>query len=65
MESVDDETLITFVEGAVKAEFLKIGILEKVKKYLLEKYPAGSDLESLTITKGEIMKMVDIRFGTD
>ncbi|MDQ0227325.1 Imm6 family immunity protein [Metabacillus niabensis] len=59
VESVDDDTLITFVEGAVKSEFLKIGILEKVKKYLLEKYPAGSDLEDLTITKEEIMKMVD------
>ncbi|WP_338749077.1 Imm6 family immunity protein [Bacillus sp. FJAT-52991] len=59
IEVINDETLIILGENAVESEFFKLESIDKVKKYLFEKYPVDSDLKNKTIIKKDMMKMVD------
>lgn len=59
IEVINDEALIILGENSVKSKFFKFESIDKVKKYLLEKYSVGSDLQSNTIIKKDMMKMVD------
>ena len=59
IEVINDETLIILGENSVESKFFKFESIDKVKKYLLEKYSVGSDLQSNTIIKKDMMKMVD------
>lgn len=59
LDSVEDETLVTLVEGAQKSGFFNIESLNKVKEYLLENYLVSSNLGNKPIIKDYIMKMVD------
>ncbi|MDM5186296.1 Imm6 family immunity protein [Bacillus sp. DX4.1] len=59
IEGIDDETLIILVENSVESKFFKLESIDKVKKCLLENYSISSEIQSNTIIKKDIMKMVD------
>ncbi|SFJ92792.1 MULTISPECIES: Imm6 family immunity protein [unclassified Bacillus (in: firmicutes)] len=59
IEVIDDTTLVRLTELAIESKFFKMESLNEVKKHLLENYPIGGGLQSNTIIKEDIMKMVD------
>lgn len=60
LESIKEDSIITFIDSAIKTSFITLSEIQNMKKYLLLNYQSGRD-NAIVIKRNDFMEKLRIR----